>query len=249
MLSPKRTIQKKKKVKRRVDHQALEREMIARVPRGLFHKFAGKPWDQEYFGFSDSLVVSGASPFLVRDYRINSGWQPVPGGLTGTMSMYTSSAFKYAIYRALTHYLGIAVNNNELFRVSGYVIFSDTQPSTKITSYALAVQYAKAAFAYLQFSLGYATGQGRFDQLRRPIKNPIAEIVGNPLDYYASDNYAGTLGTPLIAIPVAGTNPAQTVWASFVIYSDGPLQNLTNGVFLDWESYTRILLYSLRIDA
>jgi len=249
MLSPKSTIQKKKRTRKRVDHQVLEREMIARIPRGLAHRFSGKPCDQEYFGFADSLVMSGASPFLVRDYRMNSGWQPVPGGLTGTMSMYTSSAIKYAIYRCLTYFLGIAVSNNELFRVGGYVIFSDTQPSTLITSYALAVQYAKAAYACLQFSLGYATGQGRFDTLRRPIKQPIAEVVGNPLDYYASDNYAGTLGRPLIAVPVAGTNPAQTVWASLVVYSDGPGMNLTNGVFLDWESYTRTFLYSLLINA
>jgi len=236
-----------KKKSRKHDHQNSIQLLIFRISKSPLISQTVPLHEIVNYGFWDRVVVAGAASFVVRDYRMNSVWQPVVGGATGTLSAYNSSAFRYAIYRALRYALKIQVTCNESFGVSCGVVFSDTQPSTVITTYALALKSLMSSNTGLRGTLGYSTGPGKF--VSKLVKTYIADVVGDPLNYYASDNYVATLGTPLIAVPVAGTNPAQTVWASFVVVSDGPGQNLTNGVFLDWQALVNTLNYSVRIDA
>jgi len=195
----------------------------------------------------DRFVLQGASPFLVREYTLNDVWQPFAGGLTGSMSGYNSSAFRYALFKVISSIIKVMLTSNENFGMSFYFIVSDTQPSTLITTYALALKYGLSSNIAFTGTVGYSTGGSRF--VSKPHKVMIADVVANSLAYYGDNTYGGSLGTPLIAVPVVGVSPNQKIWGALVLVSDVVGQNLTNGAFCDVQLRARTLNYSVRIDA
>jgi len=181
------------------------------------------------------ILVQGAVPFIVQDFRINSVWQSRPGGATGVMSGYNSSAFAYASYRVEGFKLNIKVISNEPnIGLSFGVVFNDTQPSTVISTYQQALTALASTATYFRGNVGETTGMSRY--VSKTVSVPPAHVVGNPLMYYSDRDFSGSLGTPLIAVPIAGTNPNQAVWASFILLAESSATNLTNGCFLDWDA-------------
>jgi hypothetical protein len=181
------------------------------------------------------MVVQGASSFIVVDFRINSVWQSLVGGPTGVMSGYNCSAFSYASYRVEGFKLNIKVVSNEPgIGMSFGVVFNDTQPSTKISTYQQALTTLASTATYFRATVGSTAGMSRYISKTENVSP--AHVVGNPLMYYSDRDFSGSLGTPLIAVPIPGTNPNQAVWASFILLSESSATNLTNGCFLDWDA-------------
>ncbi len=179
--------------------------------------------------FFDRLVVQGAVSFIVLDFRINSVWQPVLGGATGVVSGYAGAAARYESYRVERYKFSIRVNANENFACSFAVIFSDRQQSTVISTYQQALTAVTSGGHTLSDMVGTTAGSSKYDS--RVFTVYPGHVVGNPLMYVADRDFSSS----------TGANPSQSVWGAFILVSDTSAQNLTNGVFLDWnaEIYTR----------
>jgi len=221
--------------KQRASNALINIVNVSRVP--AFSLMKGPfPQDQlvnmHYFS---KKVVQGAVSFITIDLRINSIWQPEVGGPTGVLSGYNGSAFRYASYRVENFKLCIRVVSNEPnIGMSFAVIFNDTQPSTTISTYQQALTASVSSASLIRGSVGETTGMSRF--VSPTVSIPPSSVVGNPLMYYSDRDFSGSLGTPLVAAPVAGTNPNQAVWGTFILLAESSATNLTNGCFLDWDA-------------
>jgi hypothetical protein len=178
------------------------------------------------------VVQNNTTPFIVREYRINSVYQPIVSGPTATASGYNGSVARYNSYRVEHYALNIRVASNENFSMSFGVIFNDTQPSTLITTYQQALTAITSSGSTIRGMVGNSAGNSKYES--STIKLTPGSVVGNPLSYFSDLDYTGS----------TGFNPAQAVWAAFILVSDGVLMNLTNGVFLDWDSSMTTRFYS-----
>lgn len=194
------------------------------------------------FHHFSKVLMAGATSFIIHEFRVNSVWQPEIGGPTGILSGYNGSAFRYASYRVenIKHKIRV-VSNEPNIGMSFGVIFNDTQPSTLISTYQQALTATVGTAAYHRGSVGETTGTSRY--VSPTISIHPANIVGNPLMYYSDRDFSGSLGTPLIAVPIAGTNPNQAVWGAFILLAETSTTPLTNGVFLDWDSELNTRVY------
>lgn len=184
--------------------------------------------------YFERILVAGAVSFIVVDFRINSSWQPRSGGPTGTSSGYIGSIARYASNRVEAFLLSIRVAANEpSISCSFGVVFNDTQPSTAITTYQQALTAITGTSSYFRGTVGQTTGLSIF-RSRGSVRIDPGSIVGNPLMYFSDRDFAAA----------TGANPNQSVWGSFILLSDTPAQNLTNGVFLDWDSELRTRFFS-----
>jgi hypothetical protein len=194
--------------------------------------------------YFERFQVAGAVSFVVVDFRINSIWQPRSGGPTGTTAGYISTAFRYGNYRVEDLKLRIQVNSNEPgIPLSFGVVMSDVQPSTAISTYAMAETVLAGSAVYFKGTVGETSGMSRY--VSPLVTVSPAHILGNPLEYFADRDFTGTYGTPVIAVPIPGTNPNQAIWASFILLSDNAVTPLTNGAFLDWDAELMTRAFSL----
>jgi len=187
-----------------------------------------------YRYFERLQISSATQSFVAIDFRMNSVWQPRSGGPTGTCSGYNGSAFRFANYHVEGFKLRIRVNANDPnLTMSFGVVMNDTQIGPILSSYTQAQTYLASSGSYLRGIVGETSGMSRF--ISKLASVPPGRIVGD-LIYNSDRDYVGTLGTPLIAAPVAGTNPNQAVWATFILLNDNSATALNNGCFLDWDA-------------
>ncbi len=181
------------------------------------------------------FIISGASPFLVTpEIRLNSAFQPLVGGPTGTVAGFAGASGIYDSYRVESVAVRCGYVNNENFSVSACMIVRDTQPSTSITSFVLAEQVYGSGPSIHKAILGYNTGNGTYNG--QYVKFGLGKTVGNQLMYLADRDFASAVTTV----------PNQVVWGSMLVLSDNAAQNLTNGIFCDVEIEMVTRFFSLK---
>lgn len=171
--------------------------------------------------FEPTLVLQGATTFLLREWRINALFDPDPliGG--GTVSGYSQFALlhnAHIVEYFRCHY-DVAGNEPASPVVFG-IIFRDVQPSTTILTHSNAVNALEQAPTDGVHIVGQTSGM---DVFRSPMyKIKPGDIVGNPLQYLSNIAFASATNSV----------PTQLVWMAFIAISGtgGPL---TNGCILD----------------
>lgn len=193
---------------------------LVRVPKQMKGPF---PYSETirirtYFRY----VMQGAAPYLVLDFKLNDVYNPIPAsGSLGLSAGYAGSASRYTAYHVQGIQVKISLSCNENFSVTGGLVFSDTQESTVITSYALAERAFVSTGCAHRAQLATQTGQGR--SVFPTFKIAPSSILGNPMVYYSDTNFVSSYGS----------SPAQVVWGAVILISDTILTNLTNGAFVD----------------
>lgn len=185
-------------------------------------------------------IAQAAASFVVIESRLMSlaqlgfagGTGPFTTAITGLLD-----ASAYALARARSFYIKISVVGAEAANIDSICcIFSDTQPSTVITSYPLA---RAAAVSYLHTPmkrLAVALGNPAYDI--PDIKVSAVQILSDP-SISDDRDFVCTLN------PVAAVSP-QELWAAIIVTSTGPLTNLVQGVQMsvtntvDYEAFSRL---------
>lgn len=169
-----------------------------------------------------SMVMSGATPFLLREFRVNSAFDPDPLVSTGVVAGFASLATIYGQYRVENFRVRLEVSSNEpaLSQVVG-LVFKDEQPSTVITTYRDAQDALEVAPSTGPQILGQTGGTSVWRSPWYKIKP--GTISGNQLEYM-SDNAFSAL---------SNANPSQIVWMALL--SIGPTSGgtLPNGVIVN----------------
>lgn len=196
---------------------------ISKIPRNLggnapFPAFQKRKLTYTY----PSLVVAGATPFLIREFRINSVFDPDPLASTGVPAGYAAMAMIYGQYRVEHFSVRLEVSSNEpaLSQVVG-LTFKDEQPSTVILTYRDAQDTLEVAPSTQPQILGQTGGTSVW---RSPWYHiHPGTITGNQLGYMADNDYSA----------VTGANPAQIVWLAFIAYGPTSGGTLPNGCIVN----------------
>jgi len=223
-------IRKKMTREEKISHHLL----MIRIPKSLGLGGPFTPDEVVRCRYFERIQVAAASPFLVIDFRMNSVWQPRVGGATGTASGYAGSVIRYASNRVFDFRMTTRVTSNEpAISVSFAMIFSDTQPSTVITTYQQALTAFGSTFSYNRGTVGQTTGMSRY--VSPSVKMSPGQVVGDLSMVFSDRDFAAP----------SGANPNQAVWVSFIAISEIVGINLTNGVFLDYDVEMRTLFFSV----
>jgi hypothetical protein len=192
----------------------------ARFPRDLMGSTAFPTNQMRKMVFHERLLLQGAVPFIVQDYRVNNPFSPTGGA--GTCTGFAQLAAIYAEYLVVKiRFRFNVVSNENALPVFFGCILRDTQPSTTIASWANANDSLELAPTTGPLVVGETSGQGVYRSKWYTV-DP-SDIVGNRLQYYGSGSYAG----------LTSTSPSSIVWLSFLLVSDVSATNLTNGGFID----------------
>lgn len=184
--------------------------------------------------YEPNLVLQGANPFIVREWRINSAYDPDPllGG--GSTAGYNKIAAIYGQYRVENFRVRYEVAANEPAIACAFgLIFRDAQPSTTTLTYIDAQNQLEIAPTTGPQIVGETAGMSIYRSKWISIR-PSA-ILGNPIEYMADLSFQSSVTT----------NPTQTVWLAFIVTSPGALINLTNGVILNIYMEQTVRFFSL----
>lgn len=182
--------------------------------------------------------LQAAAPFLVVESRLMSlAGQGFLGG-TGTLTTSITGlidASAYALGRALNFKFEASIVSAEGVQIDAItLILSDTQPSTVITSYALA---QSATINYLHTKtrkLGIVSGNPVFQM--NNLKTSPRQIV--------KDNIIADDRDFVCTLFPAAANAAQELWAAFILTSTTAATNLTTGVDITVTIQTRYKAFS-----
>jgi len=190
---------------------------------------------------SDGSAQAVAAGFVVIECRMADPTNAGFGGGTGAFTVATAGILDmsaYALARVKSSTIEVSGSSNETAAiVAANLIFSDTQPSTVITTYAL----AKAA------QVGY---------MHTPIRK-IAVLTGNsafrfPPITVSARNVIGDLMPTTDRDFVTQVNPSHSApvqewWCALIATSVSAATNLTNGLELsmtntqDLEAFSRLV--------
>ncbi len=173
---------------------------------------------------SDGSIQAAAAGFAVVEFRLADPTNAGCSGGTGSFTTATAGIADmaaYALARVKSARIELTGSSLETGAVISYnIIFADTQPSTVITTYAL----AKAA------SVGY---------YHTPI-NKVAVISGNskftipPFVVKPEDVIGDIMPTTdrdfVTVVNPSHTAPSQEWWGAILVMSVGSGTNLTNGM-------------------
>ncbi len=220
-----------------MDQQALIQKLnSARLPKYLGMRGPFPTDELVHIKYKENIVMQGASPFVVVDYRLNSAYQTRVGGATGTNAGFAGSIARYLSYRVenVKIRFDVIANDSGTPATFGFLC-NDTQVSTVLTTWANAQQALSNTGAYAVGSVGEIGGLSVY---RSPTFDiPPSSIVGNPLLYYSDRDYTGT----------STSNPNQAVWGSMIVVSDASSVNLTNGVVVNMNIELITRFFSLQV--
>jgi len=185
------------------------------------------PLSQIYrFGyFVRGVLQNAAASFAVADFRINVPRQPVVGGPIGPCAGWTSFSASYLGAIVQTFKVKLTVEANEPgLSLSAYLIFSDTQPSTLITTYALALTNTHSINTFAHCSVSQTTGMSR--AVNKMVIVKPGQILGNPMNYHAESDY----------VQEQAVNPPSIIWCSVVVVSPVATTFIPNGIIFDFDA-------------
>jgi len=209
----------------------------SRIPKSLMGNSPFPPSELINLSYDEpTLVLQGAVSYVVREFRLNSAYDfdPLLGG--GTMSGYASAIARYALYHVEHTWIKYTAVSNESSTgtpITFGLIYRDTQPSTTITSYALAQSALGQAPSSGYNMVGTSLGNSVYRSPTYSI-NP-GDIIGKPLTYQAEQGYDGS----------ATTNPVQVIWCAIIVLAPTAVINLTNGLIVSLNVRLRTRFYSL----
>jgi hypothetical protein len=185
-----------------------------------------------------SILKDAAASFYVREFKVNDIFDPDPllGG--GSVSGYTALNSMYNRNRVISCSALIRLANIEpTATVAAYWIFRDAQPTTIITSQAIAQSAMEVDPATRPVLMGVSSGNPKAT-IRVP-KTRMAAILGDTLEYMGDVSFAAS----------ASSSPSNVIWGAVVLYTYTPLTLLTNGVscvveldfVVDWYSGQKAL--------
>ncbi len=215
------------------EHVFLHDVVQARFPRNLMGSTAFPSSQVRKMCFHERLLLQGAVPFIVQDYRLNGVFNPTGAGTSCTgFSQLAAIYNEYFAFKARFRY-NLVSNENALPVYFGCIV-RDIQPSTTIASWANGNDSLELAPTTGPQCVGETSGQGVY---RSPWYSiDLGDVVGNKLQYYGSGNYAS----------VVTANPAGITWLGFVLTSDLATTNLTNGAFIDMYLEITTEFFSLK---
>lgn len=191
-----------------------------RIPRSLASNTPFPPQMRRRMRYLDPSLIykNAANSFFIREFRVNSLFDPDPllGG--GSVSGYGELSQMYN-RNIVTHIRmrAVMVNLEPTAVVGAYIIFRDVQPSLLITSFNDAISSAEVAPATRVRMLGTVAGQPK-GNLSASI--PLASILGRPLEYLTDVGYASNINV----------DPPQVLWGAVILFAYTPTTFLTNGV-------------------
>lgn len=173
---------------------------------------------------SDGSIQAAAAGFAVIEFRLADPTNAGVSGGTGAFTTATAgiadmSAYALARVRsAKIEYSGASLETGAL--VSTNMIFSDTQPSTVITTYAL----AKAAMIGYRHTpiikVAVSTGNSAFEY--PPVTVTARQIIGDVMPTTDRD-FVTTVNPAHVA-------PSQEWWGAVIVTAVSSGTNLTNGL-------------------
>lgn len=181
-----------------------------------------------------TFVLQGASPYRLREFRLNDIWDPDPllGG--GSVSGYTQLISIYNFWRVEGFRFRFEVVSNEpAVPVLFGGICRDVQPSTTIGSYADAQNSLEVAPTTGPHMVGQTSGNSVFRS--RWYSCAPATIQGNPLTYMGDQGAVGG----------DATSPGSVLWFAFVLLS-AIGGNLTNGAIVTVYLNFTVRFFSLK---
>jgi len=112
------------------------------------------------------------------------------------------------------------------------LIFRDIQPSTTVTTYALAQNCLEIGPCTQSNLIGETTGSSVYRSRWYTITPD--QVLGASVSYYGNANYSAAVTA----------NPTAILWCAFIMYSIAAGTNLTNGAFLQIKLKFKTRFYS-----
>jgi len=175
-------------------------------------------------------IVLATSPFVICEARLMDPNNAGMSGGTGVLTTIATGLLDFSPYALgrITHVttkirLSSFENTQVLHAVA---FFSDTQPSTVITTYGLALSACTNYLQSRQVILGTVSGQSKSSPMtlssttRRIVRDPI---VSDDRDFVCTLNPA----------PAA---PNQELWLGLVVFNSITTINIANGCAIDLET-------------
>lgn len=224
----------KMKKKRNNNRSTLDMLSAAKIPKSPERM---SPYPAEVISrctyISAVELFSGVNAYAVKEFAINN-IRVVDPSLTDSAYGYSFYSQIYRIFRVTHCEVKFTVANNDGVPISCAFIANDTQPSTLVTSYDAARRLSGSGFTTGPSLVGVDTG----NSLSAPVryKVDIGNVVGNPLNYYAGNAYAGS----------DAASPTQTVWGAFIAYCYDAVTAIPDGLAVQAEFVLTTKFYSLR---
>lgn len=187
-------------------------------------------------------IVPGAVASFVKDWRMNSVYDPDPAIGGGTVSGFSQLIAIWNLWRVDRFRFRYEVVNQETANPLQFgFTMKDWQPSTVLTTYALCQDALEVAPSTGPHSLGVLSGnsvyrsggRGSGDSRWLPWIN-VSSILGEPLLYRASAGYSGQ----------GSANPASVIWISLILLCDGAAGTIPNGIILNLEMQFDTMFWS-----
>jgi hypothetical protein len=222
---------KRKRKKNRVrEANEVQAIMGERIPRSLMRSAPFPTFQQRRLNFLFQGAINAAAPFVVKEFRINGAFSP---DTVGKPSGFNEMAAIYSLYLVTGFKIRYVVAGNEpAIPVNFGLVFRDIQPSTVITTYALAQNSLEVAPTTGSNMVGETTGQSIWRS--RWIKVKPAAIVGQAFSYY---------GTPAYGAAVTA-NPTALIWCALVATSFAAGTNIANGIIVSMNMQLSTRFYS-----
>jgi len=174
-------------------------------------------------------IVPGGVAFYVKDWRMNSVYDPDPLVGGGNVSGFTQFSAIWNIYRVDRFRFRYEIVSLETtVPLQFFFVLRDYQPSTTLTTYALCQANAEVQGATRPHILGVLNGQNVYRSAGRGGRDLDAKWLdwinpgtfsGDPLLYRSTTGFSGT----------GAANPSSIVWLGLVVMAEGSGGTIPNG--------------------
>jgi len=202
-----------------LDYNRLE---SSRIPRNLMYNSPFPPERTVKLLYFEPNVnfQPGAVAFGVRDWRMNSAYDPDPLVGGGSLAGFAQMAAIYNIYQVVRFRFRFEIISQEAAQplIIGFTM-KDYQPSTTLTTYAACQDAMELAPTTGPHTLSIATAGMPLYRSRWYSIHPGA-VVGNMLLYMSTAAYSS----------VINTNPSSIVWCSLIVLAESSGGSILSGV-------------------
>jgi len=194
-----------------------------RIPRNLMRSTPFPPFVERRLELIEPnlLIRDSSNTFVIRDWRINSAYDPDPtlggGSLTG-FNQYAAMYNSYHVSKFRYQYT-VASNEPGIPVAFGFIFRDLNRPSLTYSSYSLCLNALEEAPSTGLQMVGETSGQSVY---RSPwYKISPGDVVGKRSSYEFDDDYDA----------LVSTNPINPVWFSMIALSTTG-SNLANGIIV-----------------
>lgn len=184
--------------------------------------------------FQENLLIQSANPYLVKDYRANSAYDPDAALGGGTLVGFAQMSAIYQQYHVTRVDWEYTVASNEpSVPINFGFILRDKQPSTTYVSWAECQYALRESPTTGMDTVGETSGMGVFRSKR--FSQSLGNVIGKKLTYMSDVDYTAAVTT----------NPSQIVWLSLVVLGATSATALTNGLIINLKITFHTRFWSL----